>query len=186
MTESTCRIDKCKRTVAVKWCQLCGMHYARMLRYGNPEIVPDRPRDGFGYSLAHKRVVLARGRAGDHPCADCGKPAHAWSLNKETVGTIAIGLPSKNAKMSLPFSDAIEDYSPRCRSCHARLDSKRGELNHRAKLTNEQVIDIFTSAETHKTLAERYGISISTIEAIRGRRNYRSITGSFRRARDKE
>src|SRR4029079_15754551 len=100
-------------------------------------------RVGFGYSLAHKRVILARGRAKEHPCVDCGEPAHAWSLNKDTVGTIYIGLPSKNAKMECPFSDAIKDYSPRCRNCHALIDSKRGENNHRAKLTNAQVIAIF-------------------------------------------
>ncbi|UOF77995.1 thymidine kinase [Caudoviricetes sp.] len=52
----------------------------------------------------HRRLHRKYGAASQHPCVDCGEPAKDWSLN----GT--------------EYTDNIEDYSPRCRSCHVKRD----------------------------------------------------------------
>jgi hypothetical protein len=49
--------------------------------------------------------------------------------------------------------------------------SMRGEDSPRAEITEADAIDIITSTELYGVLAERYGISIQTVNAIRmGRR----------------
>lgn len=129
------------------------------------------------YTAAHRRVMRARGKAREHPCVECGKPADEWSLNKETVGTIAVFKKNRRGKVEdFSYSDNDNDYSPRCRPCHSRYDHRRGEDSPIAKLTNTQVITIFTSSEPGKVLAERYGVTRWTITAIRSRKNYPSVT----------
>ena len=52
----------------------------------------------------HKRIVRRYGKAKWHNCTDCGKQANDWS--------------NDDGK----YTDNIEDYSPRCRSCHLKKD----------------------------------------------------------------
>jgi hypothetical protein len=52
----------------------------------------------------HKRLHRKFGPASRFPCADCGKKARDWS--NETGR----------------YTDRIEDYKPRCRSCHVKRD----------------------------------------------------------------
>jgi NAD-dependent SIR2 family protein deacetylase len=59
----------------------------------------------------HRRIHRKHGAASKHLCVDCGNQAKDWSLN----GTI--------------YTDNVEDYSPRCRSCHVKRDDK---INDRA------------------------------------------------------
>jgi hypothetical protein len=55
----------------------------------------------------------------------------------------------------------------------------KGEEHHAAKLTDEAVIDIFTSPARPSHLAATYGISLSTVGDIRKRRTWRHITGEL-------
>ena len=50
--------------------------------------------------------------------------------------------------------------------------SNRGERNPRRKLTEHQVHEIRESEATKKTLAERFGIHISTVSSIRRRKSW--------------
>ena len=52
----------------------------------------------------HRRIHKKYGKASAHKCVDCPKQALDWSLD----GTV--------------YTDNIEDYSPRCRSCHLHYD----------------------------------------------------------------
>ena len=52
----------------------------------------------------HRRIHRAHGAASKQLCVNCNNRARDWSLN----GTI--------------YTDKVEDYSPRCRSCHTKYD----------------------------------------------------------------
>jgi hypothetical protein len=52
----------------------------------------------------HRRLHRTIGKASEFPCRDCGKQAFDWS--NETGN----------------YTDKIEDYVPRCRSCHIVKD----------------------------------------------------------------
>lgn len=64
----------------------------------------------------HKRIHRKYGAAKNHKCVDCSKQAKDWSLNGDY------------------YTDKVEDYSPRCRSCHVKYDDKR---NDRRKKVSE-------------------------------------------------
>jgi hypothetical protein len=57
----------------------------------------------------HRRIHRKYGPAAKHPCIDCGRAAKDWSLNGDT------------------YTDNVEDYSPRCRSCHVKYDDKKND-----------------------------------------------------------
>ena len=53
----------------------------------------------------HKRIHRKHGPASQYQCVDqCGRMARDWSLDAKE------------------YSDLIEDYKPRCRSCHVKRD----------------------------------------------------------------
>jgi NAD-dependent SIR2 family protein deacetylase len=54
----------------------------------------------------HKRIHRRHGSAKNYKCTECDNQAKDWSLNGNT------------------YTDKIEDYAPRCRSCHIRKDDK--------------------------------------------------------------
>jgi DNA-directed RNA polymerase subunit RPC12/RpoP len=53
----------------------------------------------------HKRIHRKYGKASSYRCADCPNQAHDWSLE-----------PGKQ------YSSNVEDYKPRCRACHLKID----------------------------------------------------------------
>lgn len=61
--------------------------------------------DAVGYRGTHQRIVAERGKATEHPCIDCGRQANEWSFSDRRG-----------------HSPCIEDYAPRCYSCHRRYD----------------------------------------------------------------
>ena len=61
----------------------------------------------------HKALRAERGSASAHPCVDCGKPAKEWSWDKGSGDNFG----------NSAFGDSFDEYSPRCQSCHRRLDA---------------------------------------------------------------
>jgi hypothetical protein len=73
-----------------------------------------RKHDTVGYAGAHDRVEAVRGRAKNHPCVDCDRPAHDWSYNHND--------PDEQVSEYGPFSSDPGYYEPRCRRCHRIFD----------------------------------------------------------------
>jgi len=57
-----------------------------------------------------------------------------------------------------------------------RQNYKNGENHHNAKLTNEQVLEIFQNPESSRIIAEQYNIDRTTVDKIRNGVNYSKIT----------
>lgn len=111
-----CVIDGCTdpaRTVAGH----CGKHHERIRKHGDPETV-DVPRwtgDRASYSAVHQRLPRERGRAATHACVDCGGGAHQWSYGH-------VNGPGHRECEIGPYSVDLDDYYPRCTSCHKKFD----------------------------------------------------------------
>lgn len=76
--------------------------------------------DAVGYYGAHQRLTAQRGRAADHPCADCGQPARHWSYDYDDPQELLHRHPGRRAM--LRYSTDPEHYVPRCAGCHRRHD----------------------------------------------------------------
>lgn len=57
--------------------------------------------------------------------------------------------------------------------------TKQGESNHNARLTDEQVVEIFYTKEHYKTVCKRYGIGNSLFYDIRNRKAWVHITAGL-------
>lgn len=124
---TTCSVPGCGKPE--KRMNYCSMHEARVLRHGSPDtcIEPkDRavPRgedhpfwagDECGYPAAHDRVRRARGPARRQRCIECGEPAKHWSYNRAAQAELT-------DHRGRPYSARVEDYDPRCVSCHKLFD----------------------------------------------------------------
>ena len=99
-----------KRIRSRGWCRT---HYDRWCRHGDPTVVRKpgpRYKPNPGYRAVNNRLIAKWGKASDHPCTNCGRPAQEWSYNNGGGGK--------------PYSANLDDYAPRCGSCHQKLDSK--------------------------------------------------------------
>lgn len=108
------------------------MHRARLERHGDPNVVVaiedrDYPRgernvnwtgEDASYQAVHQRLRRVRGNAREHQCVDCSEDASQWSYSE---------LGGCWARMSEegPYSVDLDDYKPRCASCHKRFDLVR-------------------------------------------------------------
>lgn len=72
----------------------------------------------------HKRLHRRYGKAKWHNCVDCGKQADDWSNDTGK------------------YTDKIEDYSPRCRSCHVKKDFTMKRRNRAKELSKDRRRDI--------------------------------------------
>lgn len=95
---------------------MCEMHYARNHRHGDPLTLISPHREHVKYRAAHVRVAQEFGRAREHQCVDCGRPAHHWSYTHTDDDPLIDG------PTGLPYSLDTVHYEPRCASCHARYD----------------------------------------------------------------
>lgn len=113
------------------------------------------------YRSRHTRVSRARGKASDQTCVDCGNPATDWSQRHGTMG------------------NDPQDYSARCKKCHAAYDSeslRRGEDAPWSKLTEGAVREIrahpgVSSAE----YARKFGVSRQAVAHVRARRTWKHL-----------
>lgn len=81
------------------------------------EIVSKR-QERASYNAAHLRCKRDRGPVQVKACVDCGRPADDWSYNHDDPDELI-------SPEGLPYSLSPSHYSPRCRSCHRRLDARR-------------------------------------------------------------
>lgn len=70
--------------------------------------------DDVGFAAIHRRLRTIRGKAAIHACVGCGGPAAHWSYNHED----ALEKQSPDG----PYSTNLDNYDPRCVSCHKRFD----------------------------------------------------------------
>lgn len=103
-----------------------------------------------GYSANHHRVYRERGAARDNRCStDCGKQATQWAHLHDTD------------------SADPANYTPMCRSCHAKYDgavppSQFGKKPANAGLSDEQaqqIRDLVASGVPQAEVARRYGLA---------------------------
>lgn len=76
-----------------------------------------RRSDEVSYSAVHTRLRADRGPASAHPCTDCGGSARQWSYSHED--------PNELRALEGAYSLDPDHYSPRCVSCHKRMDLSR-------------------------------------------------------------
>lgn len=102
-------------------------------------------------TAVHQRLYRARGKASEYPCVDCGLQARDWSQVKNTEGY------------------SIDDFEPRCRSCHTIYDGK-------SKFTRDQALGIRQRIENGECvihLAREFKVCNRTIMEIRDGVSYR-------------
>jgi len=88
----------------------------------------------YAFNRLHDDIRVARGRAAEHDCVDCGKKALDWSQVHGTDG-----------------SDLHKHFDPRCRSCHKKYD-------HTAEISQKMRA---ASLGKPKSIAHRRNISIA-------------------------
>lgn len=76
-------------------------------------------QDYVVYYTAHDRVRSDRGKAGDYRCIDCGAQADHWSYNHQDPNELYSDSPSS---LGAPYSLDVDNYDPRCITCHRRFD----------------------------------------------------------------
>ena len=85
--------------------------------------------DSVCYVAAHSRVKALRGKAVDHPCADCGQRAHDWSYTG--------GCPRElTSERGVKYSPDPSRYVPRCQSCHCEFDGRNARRDERGRFAN--------------------------------------------------
>lgn len=131
-----CRLDDCDHVLTGdSGKDLCGMHYQRWLRHGDPAVVakggaslsgatnPNWSGDDVTYYGAHLRIRATRGPASTHACKDCGGAAAHWSYNHQD--------PNERTDSKLGrYSGSPCFYEPRCVPCHSRFDREARALAH--------------------------------------------------------
>ena len=118
---ATCSIDGCESTAAGRgW---CNAHLIRWRKTGDPLTpIPEHPGTWTGedatYNAVHFRLRHQRGRAAAQTC-ECGEPAAEWAYDHSKSEP-------KVDPEGKPYSTDLARYIPLCRSCHRRLDARRG------------------------------------------------------------
>lgn len=112
----TCSVDGCEKP---RKCRdgLCGMHHERVRKHGSPgvRIRAHWTGDAATYAAVHQRLRRERGRARDHRCGDCDRPAAQWSYSRT-------GGPGHRESETGPYSVDLDDYTARCVPCHKKFD----------------------------------------------------------------
>lgn len=125
-----CSIEGCDEpSMCRSW---CNAHYQRWYKFGDPLTFKGPQRgaerynwlgDDAGYMQAHDRVRRSRGKASEHPCQHCMKPAEQWAYDhadpdeRSEIQVDRGGEPS-----TLTYSLDLEHYVPLCIPCHLRFD----------------------------------------------------------------
>lgn len=108
---------------------LCPGHRARLTRHGDVQAhIPLRrwyidPSIWIGYTSAHKRVEVRRGRAAEQACITCSAPAREWAYRGGAAFEFTGLIPRHPTPMI--WSGDPHDYDPMCAPCHRATDRDR-------------------------------------------------------------
>lgn len=101
------------------------------------------------YSAVHRRMHTTKGRAADHPCVSCARPAHQWAYTGEDPDERleSYWRETRGYHVVHRFSLNPDFYVAMCRKCHTAKDkaAAREELaeyrlwKYRTGLTLEDV-----------------------------------------------
>jgi hypothetical protein len=84
-----------------------------------------RPRKVMvSYSSMHRRIRKRKGSATKYACVGCGESAREWSLILSTSENRII----RDQNGQYPYSLNVNDYEPRCVSCHRKHDRRQKGL----------------------------------------------------------
>lgn len=194
-SNSICSIEGCSKSAEKRgW---CGAHYLRWRKYGDPLVTKRTPRHEA--SRFYNEVVLAYdgkdcliwpfarftvngyakmrrdGKAGvvsRFLCEDIYGPPP--TPEHEAAHGCGKGHEGCVAKSHLRWATSLENKADKI--FHGT--SLRGEKNHRAKLSESQVLEIFSlrGVVTQRLLGERFGVSEGTIQLIHDRKNWSWLT----------
>jgi hypothetical protein len=110
---------------------MCKKHYSNWYYY-NAELAERghsiNKKEDPGYEAAHWRVRIAKGRAANHLCVDCGGPATDWSLKHDASEK---RVQSSGRMEGATYSLDADDYEARCQCCHKRYDADHGNRRYK-------------------------------------------------------
>jgi hypothetical protein len=121
-----CEIEGCEKKRAAKG--MCGMHYHRVKRWGDPHRVDTRGggpirKDLLTYTGIHSRLRRVYGPAKMHDCSNCSETAHSWAYIKEWCDdTQTQEKWVRNAAVEVEFCSDEGHYLTLCKECHIELD----------------------------------------------------------------
>jgi hypothetical protein len=175
----TCTFPGCGGAQKAK--KLCGTHYERQRKHGDPGIVlkagakPGRTGelssqwkgDSAGIDAQHKRISAVRGTP--KSCEQCGTTDpdqyYHWAFN------------NTGDRLN------IWDYLRLCVTCHRRFDDAycpRGSRHGMAKLTESDIPEIFAMRGEKKTLraiAEAFGVTVQAIHDVLSGKTWGHLSG---------
>lgn len=174
-----CSLPECPKPVKSK--KLCGTHYERQRKHGDPSVVlkmgPKPGKTGalnpnwkgaqVGLEGQHQRVRAVRGTP--KHCEHCNttdpEKYYHWAFN------------NTGDRLN------VWDYLRLCVTCHRKYDDEfapRGSKHGSAKLTEEDIPKIFAMRKTGAVLreiAEAFGISITNASDILARKTWKHVQG---------
>lgn len=158
-----CTVTGCPRKQLARG--VCAKHYAELPRLWTKGVVSR-------YNATHQRLKERHGPASNYGCVDCERQAEQWSYNggdpDELLETIRGTL--------VPYSLKDDYYSSRCIRCHRIHDKRHLRRAPAAKLTEEQVIEIFHATGTQAEIARAFGVSAQAVSRIKSKTSWRYIT----------
>lgn len=117
----------------------------------------------------HDLLRDERGPASAHSCVDCGKPAKEWSWDKGSGDNFG----------NSAFGDSFDEYSPRCQSCHRKLDAAGWRHSDETRAKMSAVKQGRPLSDTH-----REAIRKSLKGRVRSEAEKQAIRDGKRRARE--
>ena len=187
MTDQMCRVEGCERTTHARG--LCGMHYLRWWLHGDPSRNEDSPR---GRS---RRSVDERFWAQVEKSDECwlwnglilsnGYGQIKTPLGKKSVHRLSWEMhrgPIPRGMFVCHRCDVRECVNPdhlflgtaadNNRDMREKLRHVRGDRVRGSRLTPQQAAEIRASDEPRSVLAERYGVSGTSIRNIKARKTW--------------
>ncbi|WNM74312.1 hypothetical protein SEA_THIMANN_49 [Gordonia phage Thimann] len=125
---SQCTIDGCEKHVESHG--LCTMHWKRMQRNGDPNLVKrgwghGKTADVVGYTAAHQRVKKVRGPARAHRCAHCSAGSCAGRTGEHLSASWAAARTELPTVHRHPVREGVRLMCNQCACCG---DPCRGEV----------------------------------------------------------